>query len=87
MTVETCPHCGHTFDGRKHRYAGSWPGFFFRPQWPSEQIDNQFTVRCPHCRIAYVSDTVKFLGLADRKTYLLFWLLAIAALALVTSLA
>ncbi len=78
MTNETCPNCGVKFDVQKNRYTG---GFFsyFRPRWPSEQVDHQFTVRCPHCRLAYVSDSVKFLGVATRKTYVLFGFLMVLA--------
>lgn len=73
MPSETCPYCGESFDSQKHRYTGGLSSYF-KPRWPTAQIDHQFTVRCPHCGIAYVSDNVKFLGIATRKTYLLFGL-------------
>lgn len=68
MTIEKCPNCGQPFDSQKCRYTGG-PLSYFRPRWPDEQLDHQFTVRCPHCRIAYVSGSVKFLGFATRKTF------------------
>jgi rRNA maturation protein Nop10 len=71
MKNETCPHCGGEFNSQKHRYTGG-VGSLFKFRWPSEQVNDQFTVRCPHCGIAYVSDTVKFLGIVTRKTYTLF---------------
>ncbi len=71
MTIETCPNCGKELDAQKHRYTGGVLSYF-RPRWPGELIDHQFTVRCPNCGVAYVSDSVKFLGIATRKTYLVF---------------
>jgi uncharacterized C2H2 Zn-finger protein len=71
MTIEKCPHCSGEFNSQKHRYTGGISSLFnFR--WPSERVDDQFTVRCPHCGITYVSDAVKFLGIVTRKTYTLF---------------
>jgi hypothetical protein len=76
MTSEICPSCAGKFDSQKCRYTGGWFSYF-KPRWPSDQIDHQFTVRCPHCGVTYVSDNVKFLGIATRKTYLLFALILV----------
>jgi len=69
MSLEHCPHCCFSFDNRKHRHTAGLLSYF-TPRWPSEQIDHQFTVRCPQCGEAYVSESVKFLGIATRRTYL-----------------
>ena len=82
MTIETCPFCGAKFDGRKHHYSDEEP--FVRPDF-FEAADAQFRVRCPSCGEAYVSDSVKFLGIATRKYYFLFLLLLVLAVVVFVS--
>jgi endogenous inhibitor of DNA gyrase (YacG/DUF329 family) len=71
MALEACPDCGKSFDSQRHCYTVG----YFQVQWPSEQIDKLFTVRCPHCGATYVSSSVKFLGLT-RNWFWPLWLVA-----------
>jgi len=83
MALEACPYCGESFDSQNHRYTGGLMSYF-KFQWPSEQLDQQFTVRCPHCGIAYVSSSVKFLGFLTRRTCLPFFLIVVIVVAVLT---
>ena len=72
MTIEACPFCGAKFDGQKHRYTEN-------PLLRPDSVDAMFTVRCPSCAEAYVSDTVRFLGVATRKNFYVFGLVLVVA--------
>ena len=65
MAIENCQNCGEEFDSQKNRYTKGLNYLF----WPSERFEALFTVRCPHCGIAYVSDNVRLLGLIPRKYF------------------
>lgn len=83
MSKENCPYCGHDFENRTNRYNGSFLSHF-QPKWASQHIDDLFTVRCPNCGVAYVSESVKILGLVTKKYYLLV-LMAIVVIVIVCS--
>ena len=68
MQLETCPHCGHHFKASEHRYN---QGVIeaFTPRIPSTRLAQQFTVRCPSCNIAFVSSTLRWLGIVTYSQF------------------
>ena len=62
MKLEQCPQCGHHFKARAHRYSfGVLEAL--TPRMPSTRMAQEFAVRCPECGVAFVSNTLRWLGI------------------------
>jgi len=72
--VDMCPQCGKTLDPAQHRYRESFlrkldNGTLGQPRWPTQYLAEAYTVRCPHCGSAYVSESLKLLGFLTISRY------------------
>jgi hypothetical protein len=71
---EYCMYCGCDFDPDKHHYQEDWNSIN-----TSERVRAAFTVRCPNCGIAFMSEGLKLFGLFTfARSWMLYRLDALA---------